>query len=317
MSTQNNFEHIPQEKFAFVNDGERLHDKKLDDKPIGYLKDAWLRFRKSHAAVVAAVIIILIMLFAVLAPVLIRSHDSQFMVSTYAKKPPRIKLLQELGINTGCASRDFSEKSLIKTMALGVAAEGWDGSVVSLKDSMESEYQPILEITDERVTIGADKKESLSFTAQLENYLEVGFMYRTIEQSEYAKIVAWEQETGLHVLYPLINDNEFNMDATDANYWYKSVKGTPVKTDANGKVVKRTGLVAGGAAAGRVELFREMTDFRRAGEIEGVCIDPVTQDLLVLNNRGTQIILGMSQGPFKDEGYTKEIHEVYIYEKIK
>ena len=89
------------------------------------------------------------------------------------------------------------------------------------------------------------------------------------------------------------------------------------QTDANGKVVKRTGLVAGGAAAGRVELFREMTDFRRAGEIEGVCIDPVTQDLLVLNNRGTQIILGMSQGPFKDEGYTKEIHEVYIYEKIK
>lgn len=238
MSTQNNFEHIPQEKFAFVNDGERLHDKKLDDKPIGYLKDAWLRFRKSHAAVVAAVIIILIMLFAVLAPVLIRSHDSQFMVSTYAKKPPRIKLLQELGINTGCASRDFSEKSLIKTMALGVAAEGWDGSVVTLKDSMESEYQPILEITDERVTIGADKKESLSFTAQLENYLEVGFMYRTIEQSEYAKIVAWEQETGLHVLYPLINDNEFNMDATDANYWYKAVKGTPVKTDANGNVKK-------------------------------------------------------------------------------
>ena len=60
-----------------------------------------------------------------------------------------------------------------------------------------------------------------------------------------------------------------------------------------------------------------MKDFRRAGEIEGLTIDPVTDDLLVLNNRGTQIILGMSQGPFKDEGYTKEIHEVYIYEKVR
>ena len=68
---------------------------------------------------------------------------------------------------------------------------------------------------------------------------------------------------------------------------------------------------------GRLELFREMKDFRRAGEIEGLCIDPTTDDLLVLNNRGTQIILGMSQGPFKEEGYTKEIHEVYIYEKVK
>lgn len=121
-----------------------------------------------------------------------------------------------------------------------------------------------------------------------------------------------------------IADNLYIMDITGVPYTglvngTEPVKETPwsVKTDANGKVVKRTGLVAGGAAAGRVELFREMTDFRRAGEIEGVCIDPVTQDLLVLNNRGTQIILGMSQGPFKDEGYTKEIHEVYIYEKIK
>ena len=61
----------------------------------------------------------------------------------------------------------------------------------------------------------------------------------------------------------------------------------------------------------------EMKSFRRCGEIEGLTVDPNTDDLLVLNNRGTQIILGMSQGPFKEEGYTGEIHEVYVYEKIK
>ncbi len=121
-----------------------------------------------------------------------------------------------------------------------------------------------------------------------------------------------------------IADNLYIMDITGVPYTglkqgTEPVKDTPwsVKTDAKGKVVTRTGLIAAGASAGKVELFREMTDFRRAGEIEGLCIDPVTQDLLVLNNRGTQIILGMSQGPFKDEGYDKEIHEVYIYEKIK
>ncbi|EFA44198.1 hypothetical protein HMPREF0645_1352 [Hallella bergensis DSM 17361] len=97
------------------------------------------------------------------------------------------------------------------------------------------------------------------------------------------------------------------------------VKDTPfsVKLDQNGKVVTRTGLVAGGAKAGTLKLFREMVDFRRAGEIEGISIDPTNDDLVVLNNRGTQIILGMSQGPFEKEGYTKEVHELYIYEKIK
>lgn len=239
MSEQNNFEHISQEKFAFVNEGERLHDKKLDDKPIGYLKDAWIRFRKSHAAVVAAVIILLIMLFSLAAPILVRSHDGSFMVSTYAKKPPRVKLFQDLGMNTGCASRDFSDKSLIKAMAIGVGAEGWDGSVMSLGESMNSKYQPILEILDQRTTIGADKKEVYSFTAMLENYLEVGFLYKTIEQSEYAKIREWEETTGLHVLYPLVEDNEFNLDATDANYWYKSVKGTPVILNKSGKAKKQ------------------------------------------------------------------------------
>lgn len=94
------------------------------------------------------------------------------------------------------------------------------------------------------------------------------------------------------------------------------VKDTPfsVKLDKDGKPVMRKGLIAGGAQKGRVKHFREMSDFKRAGEIEGVAIDPVNNNLLVLNNRGTRIVLGMSQGPISEEGYTGEVHEVYVYE---
>lgn len=74
---------------------------------------------------------------------------------------------------------------------------------------------------------------------------------------------------------------------------------------------------AAGAKAGKLELFREMNDFKRTGEIEGLSIDPVNDELVVLNNRGVQIILGMPKGPFKEEGYTGEIHELYVYEKVK
>ncbi len=121
-----------------------------------------------------------------------------------------------------------------------------------------------------------------------------------------------------------IADNIYVTDITSVPYTglvdgSEVVKETPfsVKLDKNGKCVKRTGKIAGGAFSNHLQLFREMKDFRRVGEIEGLTIDPVTNDLLVLNNRGTQIILGMSQGPFKEEGYTKEIHEVYIYEEVK
>lgn len=60
--------------------------------------------------------------------------------------------------------------------------------------------------------------------------------------------------------------------------------------------------IAKDAQAVRLELLREMNDFKREVEIEGLSIDPVNDDLVVLNNRGTQIVLGMSKGlsPMRD-----------------
>lgn len=64
-----------------------------------------------------------------------------------------------------------------------------------------------------------------------------------------------------------------------------------------------------------VKLFKEMKEFRRAGEIEGLSVDPTNGDFLVLTNRGSRIVLGMVKGFYP--GYTEEIHELYIYERIK
>lgn len=61
--------------------------------------------------------------------------------------------------------------------------------------------------------------------------------------------------------------------------------------------------------------FRQMDDFRRAGEIEGLAIDPSTDELLVLSNRGSRIVLGMVRGFYP--GYDRELHELYIYEKVE
>ena len=96
------------------------------------------------------------------------------------------------------------------------------------------------------------------------------------------------------------------------------VKDTPfsVKLDNQGNPFTRNGLIPAGAMAGRLSHLREMSDFRRAGEIEGLAIDPSNGNLLVVNNRGTEIVLGMSRGPLTNEGYTAEIHELYIYEPI-
>jgi len=226
---------IPPEKFEFVHSGERIADKKFEDKPIGYFKDAWIRFRKNHASVVATIIIICIVLFAFLTPIFNTRYNARFMDSYYAKKAPRALALRPYGIFDGGTTRTFSEKGLIKAIAIGVGAEDYDGRSVSL----ESYYQPMLKISDP-IEKRAGKKITLTFNGKIDTYLEVGFMYLSLEQAEYQRIVQWEKDNNLHVFYPLVENNSYNADAKDANNWYKTKKNVPVRINEKGKAEELT-----------------------------------------------------------------------------
>ncbi len=59
-----------------------------------------------------------------------------------------------------------------------------------------------------------------------------------------------------------------------------------------------------------VSLYMNMTSFRKAGEIEGLCVNPLSGELVVLSNRGARIVLGMPKGFY--DGYDREIHELYV-----
>lgn len=236
-----NLNDIPKEKFVLIHDGDRISDKKFEDKPIGYFKDAWIRFRKNRASVIAAVIIMVIIAFAFLAPLFITDHDSTFMCSTYAKKPGRVTgWLYDAGILDGGVSQNPNEAGYIKMLALGVAAENYDGNHnMSLAESLESDYQPVLASGESYVQELPGKKTANYYPCTVDSYLQVGFIYRSVEQAEYQRIVAWQEETGIQVLYPLIEENEWCPDTTDANYWYKAKqKGAmPVSVNASGKGV--------------------------------------------------------------------------------
>ncbi len=232
-----NYPQIPKEKFAFANLDEKLHDKKFDDKPIGYFRDAFNRFCKSRASVVAAIIIILLIVYSFVCP-LLSTMDNTFMDAYYAKKGPRNTWLREnLGIATGSVTRDFSEAGFLKALAIGVGAEDYAGNGVTLEEGWASDYQPILKEGLIETSLNAKKQEVRSFKgASIDTYLEVGFIYRSLTQKEYQKIVDWEQETGLKVFYPLVADNEYTIDPNDANFWYKVKKGgTPISVSSTGK----------------------------------------------------------------------------------
>ena len=237
MAENKNLNHISKEKFSFVHDGERISDKKFDDKPIGSFKDAWIRFRKNKASVVASIIIISIILFSFLAPVLITNHDAKFLCTNYAKLPGRVAALQPYGFLDGGVEREPSDSAFLKLVAMGAGAESFDGHTVTIAEAMASDYQPILEEGETFTRELPGKKFATYPPSRIDAYLEKGFIYRDIEQSELQNILDWQEKTGLQILYPLVENNEWNPDPNDANYWYKAkARGAmPVNLNAAGK----------------------------------------------------------------------------------
>ena len=216
-----NLNNIPKEKFQFADMRDISHDKKFETKPVGYFKDAWLRFCKNKASVVAAVIIIIIVLYALIVPL---CGLPEFMDAYYARMSPRNLALRNIGIATGGSTNEYNERSLILNYSLGAAAEDAEGEGVTWEEGLSSYYQPVIAVKS-----SAKSGNNLVYTAEVDTYLAVGFIYHSITQQEYADIISWQEETGKQVLYPLIAENEYNIDKSNANYWYKMItRATPV-----------------------------------------------------------------------------------------
>ena len=63
---------------------------------------------------------------------------------------------------------------------------------------------------------------------------------------------------------------------------------------------------------GSIVLEKTFDDVIKQGEIEGLNYDTKRNQFLLLYNRGARIVLGMPKGFY--DGYTEEIHEVFIYD---
>ena len=63
---------------------------------------------------------------------------------------------------------------------------------------------------------------------------------------------------------------------------------------------------------GKVTLLRSFTDIKAQGEIEGLGFDPVKHEIIIHFNRGKIIKEGKPMGLLS--GYTREIHELYIFD---
>ena len=192
---------IPKEKFAFVQRSEDLHDEKLQTKAIGYLGDAWIRFRTNKSAVVAFVLIMILTLFALIVPVV--SHYSvAFRDGYYKLVLPKNELLAPTGLWDGGKNEQQSEAGYLYLNAIG--QENGHSAVMKVYDSFQ------------------DATGATFYNIRSDSYRSVGFVFVNLSEAEYKALMAYQDEKGIQVMYPLQQTmNKHFVRANDgANFWY-------------------------------------------------------------------------------------------------
>ena len=135
---------IPKEKFRPVTDRDVYHDKKLETKPIGYFKDAWIRFRKNKGSVVAFGIIVFLLLFAILAP-MISPYTVSYEDEHFRYNYPKNQIWVDWGLDfwDGCAEKTANEVTFLEHC--GIAAE--TGKLVVKNNGFSGIYvKPLIEL---------------------------------------------------------------------------------------------------------------------------------------------------------------------------
>ena len=90
---------LPESDFQMIQ-SEEIHDEKFQTKPIGFFKDAMIRLSKSAVAVTSFTIIVIVILSSLIVPN-ITGYGYREQNIAAKDLPPRIPLLEDIGIADG------------------------------------------------------------------------------------------------------------------------------------------------------------------------------------------------------------------------
>ena len=205
MTNQNQYMNIPAEKFKFTQRTDLSHDKKFDTKPVSYFQGAFRRFCKNKGAIVGAIVILCLVLFAIIAPAF-TPYSPEDYDSVYKYAYPKLPLLAESDISfwDGC-----KEKTGVPYLTF-------------LQD-----YAIAVETGREVIKNGEYTKneDGSLYSYRFDTYYGVGFStYKELSPAEFEAIQEYQNRTGRQVLYPVVRLADRPTEEVlkkNANLWYK------------------------------------------------------------------------------------------------
>lgn len=209
------FPEIPKEKFVFVQREENIHDTRSETGAVGCFGNVWSRFKRKKSSVAAAGILILLILFAIFAPVF-AAYDMSFTESYYTCALPKSRFLSRFGIWNGCTDKTLNQQTYDYYEAIG--------AIVEVKDSYERT---------------ANGRSNTCYDVVVDTYRAQGYVYLYLSAGEYEKALEYQEETGVRLFYPMIDVGEIPQESNreDANYWYAHNAKGVAERDAEGNFI--------------------------------------------------------------------------------
>lgn len=215
------FEDISGDMFEFVDNKDRLHDQKLETKPVGYVRDAIKRFSKNKGSVVAAVIILLLVLFAIVGPYCCpQNYQDAYQTDTeiLRYKELRPKLFSSGGFWDGSTEEEI----------------GLGKYYIYQGMAIETGNNPVTKVISENTTTDVFGKTSTLYKVRVDTYYSNSIFTRTLTSDEYKDIQEWQDETGIQVILPRVNEELCPIYSSEKSVWYVcDAKGKP-QFDVNG-----------------------------------------------------------------------------------
>ena len=203
---------IPKEKFALASDSARIKDKKFATKPVGYFRDAMRRFRKNKSSVAAAVIILLLFLYAFIVP-FVSNYDVTFRDGYYKMVLPKSNTFASLGWD-GCGEQTEAQAGYDYYNSIG--QEYGTSSVKEVRERYE-------------------ENGALFYKLYVDSYEKVGFVYADLSKDEYLALQEYQNQTNIQVMYPIPANykTSFIAVSSGANLWYELADDKPTTSGAS------------------------------------------------------------------------------------
>lgn len=110
--SKDKFDKLSPDNFQFVQRDDKIYDKRFETKPIGYFKDAMIRFGKNRTNVIASVILFLLIFLSILVPI-VTTKNYLVLEEQLAFLPPRVPGLEKIGFMDG--TRQYKAQTVDQT----------------------------------------------------------------------------------------------------------------------------------------------------------------------------------------------------------